>query len=261
MLVNTWNSCHGAGYHNRRFYFNPTTNLLEPIAFDNGPKPLEREEHTENCDVFVSRHLMGNEEFQQHVLDFSEALLATSRSPEWQSWFLEYQAQQMSILSLEKMDTKPLLARNIVRNIAYFLQALEFKGSGGRLTAEGTRDEMESYPDAPLYTHLRAFLFPSDTTMRLELKNVSYESISDIRLIVSDSKADSLIIDGPELLPAYDKNAAAGSRAHIVSLDIERQHGWTPCVRHFFFQDEWPVHRPIGAAVFFRPCRCQPPFC
>jgi len=39
VLTNIWNGCHGLIWHNRRFYFNPISGLLEPVSFDNNAIP------------------------------------------------------------------------------------------------------------------------------------------------------------------------------------------------------------------------------
>lgn len=36
-LTDLWGACHGVFWHNWRFYYNPVTGLLEPVAFDNEP--------------------------------------------------------------------------------------------------------------------------------------------------------------------------------------------------------------------------------
>lgn len=36
-LSDLWRACHGVAWHNWRFYYNPVTGLLEPVAFDSEP--------------------------------------------------------------------------------------------------------------------------------------------------------------------------------------------------------------------------------
>lgn len=36
-LSDLWNACHGVTWHNWRFYYNPVTGLLEPVAYDSEP--------------------------------------------------------------------------------------------------------------------------------------------------------------------------------------------------------------------------------
>jgi hypothetical protein len=36
-LSDLWNACHGITWHNLRFYYNPVTGLLEPVAYDSEP--------------------------------------------------------------------------------------------------------------------------------------------------------------------------------------------------------------------------------
>jgi hypothetical protein len=218
VLTNTWYGCHGVAYHNRRFYFNPTTNLLEPIAFDNAPEPAKRTAQSENCDSFVAKYLRGNEDFQRYVLEFSETLLAEYRTPEWQERFRQAQVAQLNLLALDRFQTQPLLARDLVQNLAYFLEALDFREEQ-RVVVETPRYSPTAYPEAPLHTHMRAFLFPSESGLTVELKNLTHDPIRDIRLTVSDGLGEPLVIDGPGMLPAYEQEGAV---RHIAAIDIDR---------------------------------------
>ena len=43
IITNVWNGCHSMSWHNRRYYFNPISGLLEPVSFDNDANPFEYE--------------------------------------------------------------------------------------------------------------------------------------------------------------------------------------------------------------------------
>ena len=219
VLVNTWHSCHGVAYHNRRFYFNPTTNLLEPIAFDNAPSPNERGENDKNCDTFVASRLGDNVDFQTHVLDFSQMLLEKYQSAEWQSTFRKKQAMKQKILLLEGFDSRLLLPKDVVRNLYYFLKALVFT-SARPVVSDKTGSSMAAYSDAPLYSHLRAFFFPLDLGLSLEIKNLSYDPIENIQITIADEYDDPVFFQGPQLLPAY--NADGVKEQHVVTMDIDQ---------------------------------------
>ncbi|WP_279250366.1 CotH kinase family protein [Candidatus Marimicrobium litorale] len=218
VLVNAWYSCHGVAYHNRRFYFNPTTNLLEPIAFDNAPRPHGRGEYVENCDIFVANRLQGDVNFQTHVLDFSQLLLETYQSAAWQSNFKARQAKAQNILLLDGFDTRPLLPKEVVQNLSYFLKALTFTNAE-TIVSDSTSSSMASYSDAPLYSHLRTFFFPLDSGLSLEIKNLSYDPIEDIRITIDDNQDAPRVVQGPQLLPAYNTDGA--QEQHIITMNID----------------------------------------
>lgn len=220
VLTNTWYGCHGVAYHNRRFYFNPTTNLLEPIAFDNTAEPGERADGEDNCDDFVALYLTGNPDFRRYVLDFSETLLAEYRSPEWQERFVTAQAEQLKLLALDDFDTRPVLARDLVRNLSGFLAALDFDGKRRRVT-EKPRYSPTTYPEAPIDSHMRAFLYPSGSRLTLALKNLTHDPVEDLRITVSDGEGEPRVYAGPRVLPAYGQGAA-GETGHIAEIDIDR---------------------------------------
>jgi hypothetical protein len=222
VLVNTWYSCHGVAYHNRRFYFNPTTNLLEPIAFDNTPVPGERTKQTKNCDSLVSNYLMGNNDFQRYVLDFSETLLAEYQTPEWQERFRASQAEQLKILTLDRFTTRPLLAKDLLQNLDYFLKALDFRKLR-RNVPEGTTYFSTAFPNAPLYSHIRAFLFPSESGLTLELKNLTADPLYNIQVTVSDAQGDPLVFDGPKVLPEYNRKEPPKVPEHIAIINIDHK--------------------------------------
>jgi hypothetical protein len=56
-LSDLWDACHGATWHNMRFYYNPVTGLLEPVAYDS--EPFRWCEGTTS----ISQHFIDNELF------------------------------------------------------------------------------------------------------------------------------------------------------------------------------------------------------
>ena len=56
-LTDLWRACHGVWWHNWRFYYNPVTGLLEPVAFDNEPFQWCRQ------DASVSNEFITNSSF------------------------------------------------------------------------------------------------------------------------------------------------------------------------------------------------------
>jgi hypothetical protein len=222
VLMNTWYGCHGQAAHNRRFYFNPTTNLMEPIAFDNGPIPAQRTAQTENCDVMVAPFVLGNADFQRYVLDFAEQLLQSYQDPQWQEQFHQSQIALMDVLAMEDSPTKVIYARDLLRNLSYFLDHMTL-GSVKYAVSDNTAEFVRKYPDAPLYTHVRAFLYPEGGKMTLQLKNLTAGPLQDIQVRLTDAAGEQGVVKELVELPAYQqKNPQPLPPVHIVEMELDQ---------------------------------------
>jgi hypothetical protein len=62
-LSDLWNACHGVTWHNLRFYFNPVTGLLEPVAYDSEPFRW-CEGNTSNAQRFIDNGLFNDPEIR-----------------------------------------------------------------------------------------------------------------------------------------------------------------------------------------------------
>ncbi len=221
VLMNTWYGCHGHAAHNRRFYFNPTTNLLEPIAFDNGPVPHQRTPQTENCDRLAAPFLSGDPDFQRYVLEFAEELLQTYSSPEWQQQYQESQVALLEVLAMEQMPTRILFTRNLLNNLSYFLDHMKLR-SLKRVVNNNSSPFVRKWPDAPLYSHVRAFLFPEGDGMALELKNLSAHPLSNVQVLLQDAAGEEDVVAELAVLPAYQRGDDVNAPGHIVELGLDR---------------------------------------
>ncbi|MCB1688495.1 MAG: hypothetical protein KDI33_08420 [Halioglobus sp.] len=221
VLMNTWYGCHGQAAHNRRFYFNPTTNLLEPIAFDNGPVPHERTPRTENCDRMAAPFLLGEPDFQQYVLEFAEELLQAYSSPEWQEQYQQSQIELLNVLAMEKLPTRIIYTRNLLNNLSYFLDNMKLSSSR-RVVTPNTHPFVKKWPDAPLYSHVRAFLFPEGDGMTLQLKNLSAHALSNIQVLYEDGESEQGVVEKLEVLPAYQRGAGGKEANHIVEISLRK---------------------------------------
>ncbi|CAA0078374.1 Uncharacterised protein [Halioglobus japonicus] len=221
VLMNTWYGCHGQAAHNRRFYFNPTTNLLEPIAFDNGPVPHERSAKTENCDRMVAPLLRGDPNFQRYVLAFAEELLEAYSSPEWQEQYHESQIGHLQVLAMEDMPTRIIYTENILNNLSYFLDNMKLKAAP-RVVSDKNHPFVTKWPDAPLYSHVRAFLFPEGDGMALQLKNLSADTLSNVQILLSDGTGELAVVKEFGDLPAYQKKAGGKGSRHLVDIALEQ---------------------------------------
>ena len=70
ILINIWGGCHSAVWHNRRFYFNPISGLLEPLSFDNIPSP----EAFKVCSGFDVKAALNDPQFLTQLNISAEAI-------------------------------------------------------------------------------------------------------------------------------------------------------------------------------------------
>jgi hypothetical protein len=213
VLTNAWNGCHASEAHNRRFYFNPTTALLEPISFDNLPVPHKYATWESPCDGLVSAHLVGEPRFRKYVLDFAAQLLEAYQDPEWLGRFRARQARLMRFMENEAMPTRRLYVEDVLANLALFLERLPGPVEA-RPTGDPTRSFPFRYPDAALASHLRAFLFIAQDETHLQLKNLSSEPLRELRvsLVAGREKRSFMLPD----LPPFE----AGSPGHVLEREL-----------------------------------------
>lgn len=63
-LSDLWSACHGTAWHNMRFYYNPITGLLEPVAFDAEPFRWCDQQNT-IINEFIGTSLFNDPEIRQ----------------------------------------------------------------------------------------------------------------------------------------------------------------------------------------------------
>ena len=220
VLVNVWNGCHGVQAPNRRFYFNPTTNLLEPIAFDNSPRPDKRSERRTNCGPLVATYLLGNVEFQHYVREFSDTLLASYQDPQWQDQFRQSQKGQIALLELDGLAGPTLHVKDLQDNLTKFIDSLQ-PITHERIVNDRIKAFSRRFPNAPIYSHVRAFLFPSENGMELELKNLTSDPLNNIQITMNESAEDQLLQGEPWTLP-YFQPATPDAGQHIATINIDQ---------------------------------------
>lgn len=220
VLINAWYGCHGDVAHNRRFYFNPTANLLEPIAFDNAPIPHERTPKTRNCDPLTAPYLLDNAEFQNYVLDFTDQLWKSYMSEQWQKEFRDEQNLLLSVMALENLKAKRLYIKDLLNNLAWFLDKIEFK-SATRNYSDDAKGFARAFPDAPLYSHIRAFLYPEGAQMMLQIKNLTAAPLTNVEIILNVTGSPPRIVTTLDKVGFFHPMLDQDKQEHIIELPIK----------------------------------------
>ena len=101
IITNIWNGCHGLIWHNRRFYFNPISGLLEPISFDNNAIP-DNYLMCIDADIQAAFH---DPYFVQAVTREIVVIREELQSEEFSTFLEDRQSAIQNIFSLEHFST------------------------------------------------------------------------------------------------------------------------------------------------------------
>ncbi len=217
VLTNSWNACHAAEPHNRRFYYNPVTARLEPIAFDNYLAPTMYRQRSEPCDRFVAHHLMQNDRFREAVLEFSRLLVGRYSDPLWTESFRRSQMAHLKILGLDSMSGEPVYVADLLENLASFLEKIQFN-PGRREVNDQPNLFALNHPEAELISHMRAFWSVDASGATLELKNLTGHPIRDIEI-----KHAGAAVSSHDFLPSF--RAHQGPHTALIELPGSYQPG------------------------------------
>ncbi len=229
VLTNFWGACHGAIHHNRRYYYNPITDLLEPISFDNQPKPKQ----FEYCMDPAVKGLLASKEFVDYVkkdIQFFSRILFDAK---YENEFYQQQKKLQQLLatdfelSREQQNTVPNLDIDQLRaNLFAFLNVLvekydQFDNASLFLpSSDSIRNPRLLKLNVALYSHLRTFAFFDKGKLELELKNLTLNPISIVKIAFVDiNDREALTINENFTLPVYIKE----SKAHIKTLRIDHK--------------------------------------
>ena len=228
VLANVWNGCHALGPINKRFYHNPISDLLEPIAFDHGWPPSRYStmypsdsERTTTCRSYDVDTMLSDKTFQKYVLTFAELLHKQLSDPTFQTTFLEKQKQLLRALSIEGMDSKstypatyPTTLLNNLQLFTTFLKT-DFQLPTVNRSQTTTRVVQTALTngDYELFTHLTGYLYRTESPT-LYFKNLTQNAIeiNSIQLVAAKGQSETLPIG--ITLPADD----GLSDSHIVEI-------------------------------------------
>lgn len=222
VLANVWHACHGTAAHNRRFYFNPVTNLLEPIAFDNEPLPLKYIERPEPCDRFVANFLVGDPDFNRYVIDFAEQLLVDYSSPAWQENHRKSQIAGLQILRLDDFVAPVIYVKDLLANLGRFAHLISLNAEP-RVVGEEPGSLAAKFPTATLTTHVRAFVSTAAEGILVEVKNLTDTPLLNVSVSVLDSDGINHSAVTITHLPSYAGDGYGHIKELLVAGEINSQ--------------------------------------
>ncbi|MCF6220266.1 MAG: hypothetical protein L3J65_04060 [Robiginitomaculum sp.] len=207
VLTNIWGGCHSAVWHNRRYYFNPISGLLEPVSFDNMAFP-NKFAMCVDADVQAA---FGDADFRAAVNQEAEVIRTELQTPAFAKWLSERQILHRKFFSFEHFEQLPgqitpeLLLKNLEGLLAeldaqltseagiktqYMYAEHGFYGGaedGFVRTKPGIIDENFLREQAILSTHLTAFYYAGEDSGTFEFRNLTLADI-DLKSIYVEGK-------------------------------------------------------------------------
>jgi len=222
IVAHTWHAKHGIAMLNRRFYFDPVSNRLEPVSFDNDADPLGEYPGITTDPSLWS--MLSEPKFQQSIRD---AILKNSEllnSPEFRSRFSSEQDKYLRILQLDNMTPARVTVDQLEKNLAAISQELTLRKNeyGKRVFEPDGIDEyrlkfLKVFDELDLlHTHIRPFLFLEGDDAYLEIKNLTLRDITIHSVSFSQQPERNLVPVGI-YIPAYE----LGGKKHIFSSLID----------------------------------------
>lgn len=211
VLTNVWDGCHSIIWHNRRYFYNPITGLLEPVSFDNGPRP-----HRANkCFGGEIKAALLDPSFAAAVKGEIASLRKELASKEFADWFDSRKGHYRKILDLEKSnDNRDNISIGILpKNLNEFEEFLaEHLAARKQQQKPVYRPVDPSFSQAFLATkpvlasHITAFYIPGTEGGSLEVRNLTLEDIDLTSVHVDDGNGTRKPVEfGPAVLPSTSK--------------------------------------------------------
>ena len=185
VLMNVWGGCHAAVWHNRRYYYNPISGLLEPISYDNVPSLRGRALRTElrYCAPADVKAALQDPLFREKVVDFAAQLSAEFQSEEFKASLVQQQAHYDGLLGLEDLGQWPAVytPELLTERLLLFLRRVNEDQNFLTKTGAAKRPNPENFVASSFFktqdqyaTHMSAFYIPSGIDKgRLVMRNLT----------------------------------------------------------------------------------------
>jgi len=240
IMNNIIGSIHGARFHNRRFYFNPISQRLEPIPFDN---MVELPNKSFSLDFAVTS-LLGNEQFRNITLaniTKTEHLIGSKKFLAWLSLEQERYHRILSLgggdISLNSVKPTELLEQLYLfsQKLKLLFQIIPIDAIGkvnsivipdqfyieDERIAHDNNDSLfleptEENQSVQFFTHIRPFWFSSAEGADIEIKNLTLHPII-IHSIFFSKLPENSLVSTEITIPIYQNN----STNHVFSTPID----------------------------------------
>ncbi len=200
ILVNIWGGCHSAIWHNRRFYFNPISGLLEPVGFDNIPDPKA----FKVCFGFDVKAALQDPQFLTQVALSAEEIYEDLQSKEFEKKLADSQTLHREIFEYEGFEYRAVSASPevLIQNLKVLLQDLSDNyGKYG----DFKHAYVPPYPmligrkflkiQSNINLHMSSFYYPYDKTGAFEFRNLTEEPIDITDVYILRKKRENTPLD------------------------------------------------------------------
>jgi hypothetical protein len=229
VLVNIWQGCHAMNWHNRRYYFNPISGLLEPIGFDHSPTP----ENFLFCSDIDINTALKDPLFLTQTINSAVKVYNQINSDEFESALEVQQDLYYKIFEYEAFEEIPkkLTKEVLAKNLQLFLSKME-----SQFAKYGSTDRAYHYkipgffmekfvknqPDLAL--HFSSHYYPNMDGGIIEFRNLTLDSIQilDVYKIVKGQRKEKLLLD-PFNLESGSINPSVVSKIANSLYEVENK--------------------------------------
>ena len=190
ILTSVWRACHGVIWHNRRYYYNPISNLLEPIGFDNIPHPDATGPITACVDADIVASLQDPQFLEQVEISAAD-IIEQLESAEFSAALEDLQVRHAEFFQYEGFDGVGAVmpAETLADNVRSFLSDFRerkseyghFERSFAHSPAHFVGADLVS-SDAELSMHLTSVYYPSADGGAIEFRNLTLDDIEVTRV-------------------------------------------------------------------------------
>lgn len=244
VLVNIWGGCHSSIWHNRRFYFNPISGLLEPVSFDNIPNP----ENFKVCSGFDVKAALQDPQFLTQLSVSSAKIYDQLNSEDFYKDLTQKQSWQTAIFDAEGFPKRPvlitqqLLISNLLKLLVEVAENYEVYGDYSKAFVPQKpnlvgRKFLEQQKDINL--HMASFYFPDEVSGSFQFRNLTLNSIKITDIYIKGKKGKATAIEFPS------SEVASGALVEVpvnVSDEVLRKHSEFMVVYEY---DEEVHERPV----------------
>ena len=200
ILVNIWGGCHSATWHNRRYYFNPISGLLEPVGFDNIGSP----ENFKVCSDVDIKTSLNDPKFIDQVVLSAQDIYQELQSPSFAQMLSENQRAHTRVFDYEGFKSRPpsvsseLLVKNLRELLIYLSDENE---SFGRFDKAYMRQPPKTFGQKFLkmqpniFFHMSSFYYPEESKGAFEFRNLTLEPITVTRIYIPGKRGKTSNLD------------------------------------------------------------------
>ena len=167
IIVGFWEAEHATPWTNSRFYFNPITDRLEPVSFDNEPGRGAISEKFPT--VFAVESLLHSSVFRELTRKNIKSMEELLDSEDFKQWFTSEQNLHLSNLWVDPITPDPVVISDLRNNLSEFSRDVEILFTANPLSTKTAPllEKVQSDPihgrkfmesEVTLHSHIRPFL-------------------------------------------------------------------------------------------------------